>query len=192
MGYIKLILFAIMLVVGIISIINYYQGKGDMKRTQASILENLTHDRVLTEKEIDSLKKLYKIKLERNTPVYSISGTVGYIVFETNGQGQKEWQIGGVIIANKSAKILAKKNIALEQFIVNDKDVNPKIEALNKELEANTITEEEATAKANIIFEKYTNNTIEFVIANPLKKEKPVYVLSYKNNDMVTPVNLLA
>ncbi|MGJ8734107.1 MAG: hypothetical protein ACSHW4_13210 [Cellulophaga sp.] len=192
MGYIKLILFAIMLVVGIISIINYYQGKGDMKRTQASILENLTHDRVLTEKEIDSLKKLYKIKLERNTPVYSISGTVGYIVFETNGQGQKEWQIGGVIIANKSAKILAKKNIALEQFIVNDKDVNPKIEALNKELEANTITEEEATAKANIIFEKYTNNTIEFVIANPLKKEKPVYVLSYKSNDMVTSVNLLA
>ncbi|MEP0213911.1 MAG: hypothetical protein ABJD66_11885 [Cellulophaga sp.] len=192
MGYIKLILFAIMLVVGIISIINYYQGKGDMKRTQASILENLTHDRVLTEKEIDSLKKLYKIKLERNTPVYSISGTVGYIVFETNGQGQKEWQIGGVIIANKSAKILAKKNIALEQFIVNDKDVNPKIEALNKELEANTITEEEATAKANIIFEKYTNNTIEFVIANPSKKEKPVYVLSYKSNDMVTPVNLLA
>ncbi|MDO6491704.1 MULTISPECIES: hypothetical protein [unclassified Cellulophaga] len=192
MGYIKLILFAIMLVVGIISIINYYQGKGDMKRTQASILENLTHDRVLTEKEIDSLKKLYKIKLERNTPVYSISGTVGYIVFETNGQGQKEWQIGGVIIANKSAKILAKKNIALEQFIVNDKDVNPKIEALNKELEANTITEEEATAKANIMFEKYTNNTIEFVIANPSKKEKPVYVLSYKSNDMVTPVNLLA
>ncbi|TVZ08680.1 hypothetical protein JM80_1180 [Cellulophaga sp. RHA_52] len=191
MGYIKLILFAIMLVVGIISIISYYQGKGDMKKTQASILENLSHDRVLTQKETDTLKKLYKIKLEHNTPVYSISGTVGYIVFETNGQGQKEWQIGGVIIANKSAKILAKKNIALEQFIVNDKDVNPKIEALNKELEANTITEEEANAKANIIFEKYTNNTIEFVIANPSKKEKPVYVLSYKSNNMTTPVNLL-
>ena len=192
MGYIKLILFAIMLVVGIISVINYYQNKGDIKRTQASILENLSHDRVVTGREIDTLKKLYKINLDRNTPVYSITGTVGYIVFETNGQGQKEWQIGGVIIANKSAKILAKKNIALEQFIVDEKDVNPKIEALNKELEANTSTEEEANAKANIIFEKYTNNTIEFVIANPSKKEKPVYVLSYKSLEMVTPVNLLA
>ena len=192
MGYIKLILFAIMLVVGIISVISYYQNKGDIKRTQSSILEDLTHDRVLTGREIDNLKKLYKIKLEQNTPVYSITGTVGYIVFETNGQGQKEWQIANVLIANKSAKILAKKNIALEQFIVDDKDVNPKIEALNKELEANTITEEEATAKANIIFEKYINNTIEFVIANPSKKEKPVYVLSYKSHEMVTPVNLLA
>ena len=45
--------------------------------------------------------------------------------------------------------------------------------------------------KFRIEFDKYIN-TIEFVIANPLKKEKPVYLLSYKNNDeMKTPINLL-
>lgn len=109
MGIVQLIIFGIMFVIGLISVFSYYQDKGDMKRTQSSLLESLTSERILTGKEIDSMKKLYKINLDRNTPVYSLTGSVGYIVFETNGHGQKEWQIANVLIANKSIKILEKK-----------------------------------------------------------------------------------
>lgn len=191
MGIIQLIIFVIIFIVGLISVISYYQDKGDMKRTQSSLLENLSHERVLTGKEIENIKKIYKINLDRNTPVYSLTGSVGYIVFETNGQGQKEWQIANILIANKSVKILEKKDIFLEKSMMNENEVNPKIDALNKELEADKITEEEAKREANLIFEKYINNKIDFIIANPLKKDKPVYLLSYKNNEMKTPLNLL-
>ncbi|WP_346882209.1 hypothetical protein [uncultured Algibacter sp.] len=191
MGIIQLIIFVIIFIVGLISVISYYQDKGDMKRTQSSLLENLSHERVLTGKEIENIKKIYKINLDRNTPVYSLTGSVGYIVFETNGQGQKEWQIANILIANKSVKILEKKDIFLEKSIMNENEVNPKIDALNKELEADKITEEEAKREANLIFEKYINNKIDFIVANPLKKDKPVYLLSYKNNEMKTPLNLL-
>ena len=192
MGVIQLIIFGIMFIVGLISVISYYQDKGDMKKTQSSILENLNHERILTGKEIESLKKLYKINLNRNTPVYSLTGSIGYIVFETNGQGQKEWQIANVLIANKSVKILEKKGISLGKYIMNENEVNPKIDTLNKRLQAEEITEKQARQEADLLFEKYINNKIDFVIANPLKKDKPVYLLSYKNPEMKTPLNLLA
>ncbi len=192
MGILQLIIFGIMFIVGLISVISYYQDKGDMKRTQSDILENLNHERVLTGQEIESIKKTYKINLDKNTLVYSLTGSVGYILFETNGQGQKEWQIANVLIANKSAKILEKKGISLEKAIMNENEVNSKIDAINKRLEAEEITEEEAKEEAELLFEKYINNKIDFVMANPLKKDKPVYVLSYKNNEMKTPLNLLA
>ncbi len=191
MATIQLIVFAIMFVIGLISVVSYYQNKGDMKRTQSSLLEELSSERMLTGKEIDTIKKLYKINLENNTPVYSLTGSVGYILFETNGQGQKEWQIANILVANKSVKILEKKGISLDNYIVDENDINPKIEAINKELEAQKITEEEAQEKANLIFEKYNNHTIDFILANPSKKDKPVYLLNYQNNEMESPINLL-
>ena len=192
MGVLQLIIFVIVFVVGIFSVISYYQDKGEMKRTQSILLENLSPERVLTGKEIESLKKLYKVDLERNTPVYSLTGSVGYIVFETNGQGQKEWQIADVLIANKSIKLLVKKGIALENYIFSEDEINPQIDVLNQKLEAEELTEKEAKEEANLILEKYTNNKIDFVIANPLKKNKPVYILNYKNSEMTAPLNLLA
>jgi len=191
MGIINLILFAFMLIIGIISIVGYYQDKGEMKKTQSKILENLSSERILTEKEVALIKKVYKITLNNNTPVYSLTGSVGYIVLETNGNGQKEWLIDNVLIANKSIKILAKKGISLEEAIMKDNEVNPKIDALNKNLKTNKITEEEAKVKLDLILEKYLNNTIEFIIANPMKKDKPVYLLSYKSNEMEKATHLL-
>ena len=191
MGILQLIIFGIMFVVGLISVISYYQDKGDMKKNQSSLLENLKHERVVTGKEIENIKKLYKINLDRNTPVYSLTGGVGYIVFETNGQGQKEWQIANVLIANKSVKFLEKNGISLEEAIMNENEINPKIDILNKKIEAEEITEKQAKEEADLLFKKYINNKIYFVIANPLKKHKPVYLLSYKNNEMTTPLNFL-
>ena len=191
MGTIQLIIFAIMFIIGLISVISYYQDKGEMKRTQSSLLETLSTERTLTGKEIDTIKKIYKIKLDRTTPVYSLTGSIGYILFETNGQGQKEWQIADILIANKSVKILSKKGVSLESLLMNEHEVNPKIEALNKELEADKITITEAKEKASIILEKYTNNKMEFIIANPSKKDKPVYLISFKSNDMTSSLNLL-
>lgn len=74
---------------------------------------------------------------------------------------------------------------------MKDNEINPKIDAINQRLNDQTITEEEAKKEAELLFEKYINNTIEFVIANPLKKDKPVYLLSYKNKEITSPINLL-
>ncbi len=191
MGTIQLILFVIMFIIGLISVVSYYKDKGQMKKTQSSLLEGLTSERGLTEKEVDEIKKTYKINLDRNTPVYSLTGSVGYIVFETNGHGQKEWQIANVLIANKSIKILEKNDIYLQDLIMSENEINTKIDIINKNLNDKKITEEEAKKEAELIFKKYINNTIDFVIANPSKKDKPVYLLSYKNEEIQTSINLL-
>lgn len=192
MGLINLIVMLVVLVLGGIVLIGYFQDKGEMKITQTNILENLSPQRMLTGNERQNIKKLYKLNLPNNTPVYSLTGSVGYIVLETNGAGNKEWLIANVLVANKSAILLNKNNIKLEEMVMNDEENQPKIEALNKRLAANEITEEQAIEEANQIIEKYINHTIEFIIAEPSRKDKPVYLLNYNDGEMAETVNLIA
>lgn len=192
MGIINLTISLVFLVVGIISMISYTQNKGEIKNTQTDILKNLSHERVLTANELEKINILYKLDLVGNTPVYSLTGGVGYIVLESDGGGRKEWLIANVLVANKSAKLLMKKNIDLEEVVIVEDKIKPKIDAINKRLEVKKITVEQAKKEAEQIIEKYSNNTIEFVIANPLRKDKPVYLLNYKEGEMAKTVNLLA
>jgi len=191
MGVINLIVSVLFLIIAIVSIISYFQDKGGIKKTQTSILENLSYERVLTANELEKLNKLYKLDLASNTPIYSLTGCVGYIVLESNGGGRKEWLIADVLVANKSANLLMKKNIDLEKAVMDEDTIKPKIDDINKRLEVNTITEDQAQKEVEQINGKYFNSTIEFVIANPLKKDKPVYLLNYRGGEMAKTVNLL-
>jgi hypothetical protein len=192
MGILTLIFFLIFLVVGIISMVSYSQSKGEMKTTQVNILENLKPERVLTANELEDMKRRYKLNLDSKTPVYSLTGGVGYIVLESNGAGRKEWLIADVLVAPKSATLLEKKSVRLEEAVMDEDKIKPKIDDINKRLEVEEITEDQAQKEAEQILEKYLNNTIEFVIANPLRKDKPVHLLNYKGRDMEKTVNLLA
>jgi hypothetical protein len=192
MGILNLIFFLIFLVEGIISMVSYSQSKGEMKTTQVNILENLKPERVLTANELEDMKRRYKLNLDSKTPVYSLTGGVGYIVLESNGAGRKEWLIADVLVAPKSATLLEKKSVRLEEAVMDEDKIKPKIDDINKRLEVEEITEDQAQKEAEQILEKYLNNTIEFVIANPLRKDKPVHLLNYKGRDMEKTVNLLA
>ncbi len=192
MGVINIIIFVVFLVISIISIVSYFQNKGAIKKTQTDILKNLKHERELTANEQEKVKKLYNLNLPNNTPVYSLTGGVGYILLEDEGGGRKEWLIANVLIANVSTNLLNKKNISLEEAIMDKNKIQPKIDAINKQLQVNSISEEQAKKEAEQIIGKYSNNTIEFVIANPSRKDKPVYLLNYTGGEMAKTVNLLA
>jgi len=191
MEIVSLILGLIVATFSIISLISYFRNKGGLKKAQTSILENLSYERLITAHELEKLNKLYKLGLDSNTPIYSLTGSVGYVLLESNGGGVKEWLIADVLVANKSVNLLKKNNIDLEDAVVDDDAVESEIDDINNQLKINAVTEEHAVKEVEQILEKYSNNTIEFVIANPLRKHKPVHLLSYRNSKMPKAVNLL-
>jgi len=74
MGYVKLFLYVIFLIVSIINLIVFYTKKNKAKNTTKKNLSGLQSHRALTYEEAQAINELHKCNITAGIPVYTLSG----------------------------------------------------------------------------------------------------------------------
>ncbi len=162
MEEIKIVIFFVSIIVGVIALISYYGNKKEMNNEHKHVTGDLKPVRTMEDEEIDHFNEFYKTKIIDPQQVFNIKGSVGYVMLKVNHSGEKEFNIGGVKVSRRSVLRLKKKdvNIDIDDYVMKDYE----IKILEKQLKKEKITEEKFDQEIEKIENKYLNVKAEFVL----------------------------
>ncbi len=168
----------VVLVLSAVSVAMYFSNRSGLKKEHAEKIAELEPIRRMELSDVEKFHAAYRKKVPTGTPVYRVTGSVGYISIRTQGGESREYVIGGIRIASRSVTRLGKRDIGirLDEYLPDTEGLNKALDELNIRVASNEISEDQVKEKAEELADRYCNHTIEFAFTKDDVSKAPAFI----------------